>query len=56
MKILARYHQPNLRAFNVVRNEAADIDADVTLQMAVKAFNGSVGSDALVSMLVVYCV
>ena len=54
MKIVERYHSPLRRSFNIIRQEAPDLDKHAALQMAVKAVNDSVGPNGLVPTLLVF--
>lgn len=54
MSIVERYHKPIRRAFNVIKKEAADLDKEDALQMAVKAINDSTGPDGIVPTLLVF--
>lgn len=53
ISIVERYHQPLIRAFNIIRNESPDTAKQDILQMALKAVNDSLGPDGLVSKLLV---
>ena len=54
MKIVERYHSELKRSFNIIRDEASDLDKHETLQMAVKAVNDSVGPNCFLSTLLVF--
>lgn len=47
MSIVEPYDKPLRRAYSIIRQEAPDTDKNMTLQMAVKSINDSVGPDGL---------
>jgi hypothetical protein len=49
-----RYHAVLRRAYEIVNAEIPDIDANIALQMAVKAVNDTAGPDGLVPTLLVF--
>lgn len=52
--IVERYHHPIRGAFNVLQNEARDINDDTALQMVIKSINDSTRSNGLIPTLIVY--
>ena len=54
MTIVERYHSPLRRSFNIIHQEAPDLDKHAAFQMAFKAVNDSVGPNGLVPTLLVF--
>lgn len=56
MIVVERHHSPTLRAFNIIRKDAPNLEKEGALQMAVRAINDSIGPDELVPALLELCV
>lgn len=54
MSIVERYHSPIIRAYNLVRKKALDMDREAVSQLAVKAVHASVRPNSLVPTLLVF--
>lgn len=54
MIIVERYYEPIRNAYRIIRNEARNIDKELTLQSSIKSIKDSVGPDGLVPTLLVY--
>lgn len=54
MSIVKRYQKPLRRAYTIIMKEFPDTEKSVSLEMAVKYVNDSVGPDGLVPKLLVF--
>ena len=54
VKIVKRYYSPLRRIYRIITTELLNISKDIALQIAFKAINNSIGSNGLISTLLVF--
>ena len=54
ISMVKRYHSPIRRAYLIITTKLPDFNKNITLQIAFKAINNSIGLDGLVPILLVF--